>query len=190
MIPGIFGNCKSVPFPLPPACLPALLIAVIVQHRRRRGGPARPPPACRTAPRVVLHLLHRPLPSRWLSPLLATRLEPPAAATSTPPWRAQDRARRSLLSRAAALQVPQLANAFVLLLFPHSDASERLRRPYPRRRAHRRRRPTIPEPLHPYRLRQKLCLIPTKLIDRFSSPRTLRSHPAAVLRAPTAAARR
>ena len=75
--------------------------------------------------------------------------EPPAATTSTPPWRARDRARRSLLSRAAALQVPQLANPFVLLLFPHSDASERRRRPYPRRRAHPRRRPTIPDPIHP-----------------------------------------
>ena len=52
------------------------------------------------------------------SPLLATRPEPPAAATSTPPWRARDRVRRSLLSRTAALQVPQLANPFVLLLFP------------------------------------------------------------------------
>ena len=124
------------------------------------------------------------------SPLLATRPEPPAAATSTPPWRARDRARRSLLSHAAALQVPQLANPFVLLLFPHSDTSKRRHRPYPRRRAHPRRRPTIPELLHPYRPCQKLCLVPTKLIDRFSSPRTHRSHPTAVLRAPTAAAHR
>ena len=107
-----------------------------------------------------------------------------------PPWRARDRARRSLLSRAAALQVPQLANPSVLLLFPHSDTSERRHRPYPRRRAHPRRRPTIPELLHPYRPRQKLCLVPTKLTDRFSSPKPHRSHPAAVLRAPTAAARR
>jgi len=124
------------------------------------------------------------------SPLLATRPEPPAAATSTPPWRARDRARRSLLSHAAALQVPQLANPFVLLLFPHSDTSERRRRPYPRRRAHPLRRPIIPEPLHPYRPHQKLCLVPMKLIDHFSSPRTHRSHPSAMLRAPTAAARR
>ena len=101
------------------------------------------------------------------SPLLATHPEPPAAATSTPPWRARDIARRSLLSRAAALQVPQLANVFVLLLFPHSDASKRRRRPYPRRQAHPRRRLTIPDPLHPYRPRQKLCLVPTKLTDRF-----------------------
>ena len=35
MIPGIFRNCKSVPFPLPPACLPALLLW--------------PPPLCSTA---------------------------------------------------------------------------------------------------------------------------------------------
>ena len=156
---------------------------------RRAGPPSRPPPAC-AGFHASLPSLHRPLPSRWRSPLLATRPEQPAAATSTPPWRARDRARRSLLSCAAALQVPQLANPFVLLLFPHSDASERRRRPYPRRRAHPRRRRIIPEPLHPYRPCQKLCLVPTKLIDRFSSPRTHRSHPTAVLRAPTAAARR
>ena len=112
-----------------------------------------------------------------------------AVATSPSPWPGQDTPPELDFSRAAAIQVPQRASSLVLLPIPHSQSSERCCRPYPRRRAHPRRRPTIPELLHPYRPRQKLCLVPTMLIDRFSSPRTHRSHPAAVLRAPTAAAR-
>ena len=46
----------------------------------------------------------------------------PPAATSPSPWPGQDRARRSLLARARALQVPQHSIPPALSLAPHSDA--------------------------------------------------------------------
>ena len=159
----------------PPAALgrPRAPSCVALASTRRLEGPCRHP-SCSAGLVHARHAAQNHL----------------AVATSPSPWPGQDTPPELDFSRAAAIQVPQRASSLVLLPIPHSQSSERCCRPYPRRRAHPRRRPTIPDPLHPYRPRQKLCLVPTKLTDHFSSPKPHQSHPAAMLRAPTAAARR
>ena len=71
-----------------------------------------------------------------------------AAATSPPRWHARCRGRRSLLSRARALQKPLRADPLILLLFPCPQNPERRRHPRtPPSSNHRR--PAIPQLLCP-----------------------------------------
>jgi len=71
------------------------------------------------ASRVAQKLPTALYPSRCALPASPRRPEPPVAATSTPPWRARDRAHCSSLSRTEALHIPRKLILSSFLLFPH-----------------------------------------------------------------------
>ena len=78
------------------------------------------------------------------------QIEPPAA-TSPPPWPLQRSTPDPYLARAPALKVPQQTVPLVLLPFPHSQTSERRRRPNrtTASRAHRGAHSSSLPPLNP-----------------------------------------
>ena len=109
----------------PPAALgrPRAPSCVALASTRRLEGPCRHP-SCSAGLVHARHAAQNHL----------------AVATSPSPWPGQDTPPELDFSHAAAIQVPQRASSLVLLPIPHSQSSERCCRPYPRRRAHPRRR--------------------------------------------------